>query len=205
MEEVEFNFDFEDIIVKEIKYVVKFDTTTGKVISFGPRSVDENNFDEIEVDADMAEDIKDGRINLHNCFVDFYDNKLEIKENKFLFKLDDVLHRIIEKKFSKIEESDIFVTCYTKKNKLRIELTDRFHGTKKNCKDPKKKQRISWNDDTVMDFYVTAYNDPHHVIESFSIKIEDLVGMKFEKSIAFPDKFSVFTRRLLKKYTLEIK
>lgn len=204
MEEVEFRLDFNDIILKELKYVVKYDKETGKAISFGPRYVDENFDDEIEVDHDVADDIKEGKISLHNCYVDFYDNKLEIKENKFLYKIDDVLHRIIEKKFYNLKNPDIFVTYYRKKNKIRVELTDRFYGTKKG-NDQTKQQRVGWNDEVVMDFYVTEYNDPHKVIESFSVKISDLVGNKFEKTIELPDRFSVFTRRLLKNYILEIK
>lgn len=205
MEEVEFRLDFNDVILKELKYVVKYDKETGKAVSFGPRYVDENFDDEIEVDDDMADDIKEGKINLHNCYVDFYDNKLEIKENKFLYKIDDVLHRIIEKEFSKLLDPDIFVTYYKKSKKIRVELTDRFYGTKKSNAQKKQQQRVGWNDDVMMDFYITEYNDPHKVIESFSVKISDLVGDKFEKTLTLPDRFSVFTRRLLKKYVLEIK
>ena len=57
-----------------------------------------------------------------------------------------------------------------------------------------------------MTFYITKYNDPHWILHTIDVTIEELVGKsKTFKQMDLPEKFSVFTRRLLKNYVLEIK
>jgi hypothetical protein len=205
MEETDLIFELPEISIPAIKYVAKFDKETGKVVSIGPRLIDINNDDEIEIDREMFDDIFSGKINLHHCFIDLYDNKIQVKYNQTLRKIDDVLHRVIEKQFIKIEDPEIFVTYNTSSKKLTVELTERFFGSKKieNIKNLRK-QRVLWSGDTDMDFYITEYNDPHFVFEKISVKLSELEGKQFEIDVNIDKKFSIFTRRLFKNYILEI-
>jgi hypothetical protein len=188
-----------------IKQVAKFDKDTGKVISVGPRLSDHIANDEIEIDKEIFDDIFSGKINLHLCFIDFYDNKLQIKYNQVLRKIDDVLHRVIEKQFVDMEDPEIYLTYNRLSKKLTVELTERFYGSKK-TKNSKniKKQKVIWAGDTDMNFYVTEYNDPHFVFEKFSVKLLELENKRVEINVNVDKKFSIFTRRLFKNYILEI-
>jgi hypothetical protein len=205
MEESELIFDLPAITFPEIKHVAKFDKETGKVISVGPRLADSFLDDEIEIDKEMFDDIFSGKINLHHCFIDFYDNKLQVKYNQILRKIDDVLHRIVEEQFVKIDDPEIFLTYNRSLKKLTIELTERFYGSRKveNTKNLRK-QRVLWSGDTEMDFYITEYNDPHFVFKKISIKLLELEDKKVEIDCEINNRFSIFTRRLFKNYILEI-
>jgi hypothetical protein len=204
MEEIEYDFDFPVFEPKEIKYVAVFDKESGAVISVGPEESFTNIENKIFVDREFVDGIVDCKINIHNCFVDFYDLKLEIKEVKNLFKIDDVLHRIPESRFVEFNDADIYVTYDSRKSKLIFELTERFHGTKSLKNSSVKKQKMVWSGDTVMDFYLTEYNDPHQLIHTVRLTLDDLIGKFFELDLQLPEKFSIFTRRLFKNYIMDI-
>jgi hypothetical protein len=204
MEEIEYDFDFPAFEPKEIKYVAVFDKESGAVISVGPENSFTNIENKIFVDRDFVDGIVDCKINIHNCFIDFYDLKLEIKEVKNLFKIDDVLHRIPESRFAEFDDADIYVTYDVKISKLKFELTERFHGTKPLKDGTVKKQKMVWSGDTSMDFYITAYNDPHQLISTLKLTLDDLIGKSFELDLKLPENFSIFTRRLFKNYIMDI-
>ena len=67
-----------------------------------------------------------------------------------------------------------------------------------------KKQKMIWNGETRMDFFVTNYNDPHQLLKNISISINDLIEKSVEVDLQLPEKFSIFTRRLFKKYKMDI-
>jgi hypothetical protein len=127
---------------------------------------------------------------------------MEIAEVKNIFKIDDVLHRIISNDFFTENNIDVYISYSSKTKQLKIQLSTAFGGTKKS-KLPITKRGIIWDGDTEMKFLVTDYNDPNLIFEMFSVKISDLIGKtKIIKNINY-DKFSVYTRRLFKNYVLE--
>lgn len=187
------------------KYSAIFNPETGKIISIGPSICFQNNMNKIEVEKDLAEDILTDKIHISNCFVDIDSGSLEIAEFKSIRKIDDVLHRIPLIEYVKDEEiCDLFVNYDQQKKEFSIELSKDLGGTKVTRSN--KKRTIYWEGDTVMNFYLTKYNDPHWIIYNFDVKIEELQKeSKTYKDVLMPKKFSVFTRRILKKYVLEIK
>jgi hypothetical protein len=204
MEEIEYDFTFPVIEPKEIKYVAVFDKESGAVISVGPENSFEGIDNKIYVDKEFVDGVVDCKINIHNCFVDFYDLKLEIKEVKSLFKIDDVLHRIPEARFADFIDADIYVFYDTGINRMTVELTERFYGTKPLIDNAVKKQKMVWSGDTTMDFYITKYNDPHQLLYTVRITLNDLIGKSFELDLQLSEKFSIFTRRLFKNYIMDV-
>ena len=187
-----------------ITFVAVYDPTTGAVKSVGPSHAFEKEQYKIDIAAETAESIISSEIKIHQCFVNITSNTMEIAEVKTIFKIDDVLHRIISKDFFTENNIDVYLSYSSKTKQLKIQLSKELGGTKKN-KTSTNKRAIVWNGDTEMKFFVTDYNDPNLIFEMFSVKISDLVGKtKVIKDINY-DNFSVYTRRIFKNYVIEYK
>ena len=191
----------------KIEYFAVFDPISGEVRSVGPSHafVDEQN--KISIDQTTAEDILSGKIRISSCFINFSNNTLENTEVKHTYKIDDVLHRIIDVKWSKIEKPDLHLTYNSKKKILKIELSEELGGTKKLLQKfyPLEKKKIVWDGETEMNFLITEYNDPNLIFEMVSVKINDLLGKAVEiKNIDY-NIFSIYTRRIFKNCTMTYK
>jgi hypothetical protein len=184
------------------EFVAVFDPNTGAVISVGPSHAFKDQKHKIVIDQELAESINNSEIRINNCVVDINSNTIEVAEIQSVYKIDDVLHRIASTKYSNIEKPDMYLT-HNKKNKtLKIELGKEFGGTKKS-KIPYRQRNIIWDGDTVMDFFITEYNDPNLTFETVSVKINDLIGKsKIIENVSY-ENFSVYTRRLFKNYVIE--
>jgi hypothetical protein len=187
-----------------VDYVAVFDPQTGAVLSVGPSHAFINEKHKVPIDKEMAESIISAEIKISSCLVDINSNSLEIAEIKSVYKIDDVLHRIILKEYTDQKKPDIYLTYKSKNKTLKIELSEELGGTKKPAV-AVKQRKIVWDGDTEMVFLITDYNDPNVLFETISIKIKDLIG----KSKLFKDidhnHFSVYTRRLFKNYVMDYK
>jgi hypothetical protein len=184
-----------------IEYVAVFDSQTGAVLSVGPSHAFVNEKYKVPIDKETAESIISAEIKIDSCVIDINSNKLEVAEIKSVFKIDNVLHRIISIEYTDQKNSDIYLTYNSKNKSLKIELSTEFGGTKVPIV-PVKERRIVWNGDTEMNFFITDYNDPNVLFEIISVRIKDLVGKsKIFKNIEYK-KFSVYTRRLFKNYVI---
>jgi hypothetical protein len=184
-----------------IEYVAVFDSQTGAVLSVGPSHAFVNEKYKVPIDKETAESIISAEIKIDSCVIDINSNKLEVAEIRSVFKLDNVLHRIISIEYTDQKNSDIYLTYNSKNKSLKIELSTEFGGTKVPVV-PVKQRRIVWDGDTEMNFFITEYNDPNVLFEIISVRIKDLVGKsKIFKNIEYK-KFSVYTRRLFKNYVI---
>lgn len=174
----------------EIVYWAVYDPETGKVRGIYPNdSADEFKY-KIQVDTEIGEAIGQGKISLANCYIDFESDTLEITEIKSLLKIDDVLHRVVDSQWEQIENPDLVIKL--KNKELTFSLSDNAKG----------KKRIHYSGDTIMNFYITEYNDPNLLLEKFSIQIDELIKDDKSFNISLPARFSIYTRRIFKKYVL---
>ena len=188
----------------QVEFVAVFDKDSGTVISVGPSHAFVDQKHKISIDKELAEAIINSEIKIENCVVDINSNSIEIAEIKNINKIDDVLHRIPDKKYCNVTRPDIYLTYETKKQSLKIALSIEYGGTHRPSISVKKRNVI-WDGETDMQFFITEYNDPNLLLQSVSVKINDLVGKsKIIKNIECK-KFSVFTRRLFKNYIIEYK
>lgn len=184
-----------------VEYVAVFDSQTGAVLSVGPSHAFVDEKYKVPIDKETAESIISAEIKIDSCVIDINSNKLEVAEIRSVFKLDNVLHRIISIEYNNQKNSDIYLTYNSKNKSLKIELSTEFGGTKVPVV-PVKQRRIVWDGDTEMNFFITEYNDPNVLFEIISVRIKDLVGKsKIFKNIEYK-KFSVYTRRLFKNYVI---
>ncbi len=191
---------------REIKYFVEYDPISGAIIKVGPDHAFENVHYKIEIDKEIALDMILGKITISSYQVDLLKNKFILSENKSVIKIDDILHRVTEDKWATYDYPDLFLTYVKKDNSIKLEMSEKFFGTKKIPKKfhPFGKKRIHWNGETTMIFHITSYNDPTIVYEFFKISVDDL----FEKSHTvilknkIDEDFSIFTRRIFENYGL---
>lgn len=195
MEEiVDFDTWLKNYVPPEVKYYAIYNPDTGEVTGIYPDSAAGSIEHKIPIDLDLAEDIQNGIVRMNTCFVDASSEKIEIVEKHSLRKIDDVLHRIIDKEYSKVTEPDIVVKYNTTFKRIVIEMSETL-----------KNKKLKFDGETITQFLVTSYNDPHQVYETISFKLGDL--KKNPQSIPFNftgKRFSVFTRRLFKNYVFEI-
>jgi hypothetical protein len=203
MEEVNLDL-FEFPILPDPVFIAIFEQDTGKIIGVGPDIAFPEKQFFIEIEKELAEDILSGHIDIHDCFVDFFENTVEVKQVASLYKIDDVLHRIVEKRFTDLEDFEIYISYNKASSNLTIELTERFFGTRKLVSPDVRKQKMIWSGETELIFYLTEYNDPHVLHKIVPIKISDITEKSHSLTVKLPDKFSIFTRRLFKRYVMEI-
>jgi hypothetical protein len=206
MEEVQ---DFDKWITEQtassVEYYAVYDEKSGEIKGIYPDHAATNEIYKVKIEANIAEDIFSGNINTFFCWVDLEDQTFQIGESKNLIKIDQLLHRIIEEKYSLEKNFDVYITYHREKQRLIFELAEKYYGTKKNLHHSDlKKKKSNWNGDLEMNFYVTRYNDPNILNYIISLKIDDLFEKeKIIEGVVLSEKFSIYTRRLLKEYRYE--
>jgi hypothetical protein len=203
MEEIK-DFDewFTNYKLPPVKFVAVFDPATGSVISVGPSHAFKDQKYKVSVNKELAESIINAEIKIDACVIDINSNTLEVAEIKSVYKIDDVLHRVIDKKDSEIKKPDIYIRHDSKLATLKIEMSTEFGGTRK-MRSGIRNRKIVWDGDTEMHFFITEYNDPNVLFEIVSVTINDLIGKyKLVTNFNYP-KFSIYTRRLFKNYVIE--
>lgn len=178
-----------------IEYYVTF-KEDGSLLGVYPSHAIGDVQNKIKIDEDIAIAISNGVENLFSYKVDIPTRTL-LKINRFsmhnLIKIDDVLHRIIDKKWSNINDPDIIVNYSSDNNLLDFSMSPRYS------------KNIVWDGDTVMIFLITEYNDPNALLEMISIRVGDITENTKSFQLTLPNKFSVYTRRIFDKYVFEIK
>lgn len=192
---VEDYFDL-TIDIPVIKYYIRFTLESGTVTEVFPSHNDIMDNDCIEIDSDMADDLLIGVKTLSSIKVDISKTPFKILENQdydlVLIKIDNVLHRVIEKKWSNISKPDIQITYSRKEEELVFKINPSL-------------KEMSWPGEKEMIFLITGYNDPNNLKEMIKFSIDELVAYPQKFKCKLRSKFSIFTRRLFSNYTLEIK
>jgi len=194
MEEIiDFDEWFRNYLPLEPKYYAVYDNVTGEITGIYPEHSSENLENRLEVTKEFAESIFEGTISLGSFYVDLSMEKLEIVQIQSLRKIDDILHRIIDKKYSDISESDIKVTYFFDRKKICFELNKNLRNKK-----------IKWDGETVLKFLISSYNDPHKIYQMIQFTLNEV----YEKDLEFnydgeDTNFSIFTIRLFKNYIFE--
>ena len=176
----------------EETYFFEFDLD-GNVVALHPGPTVDHIKNKIQVDLDVALGIYERGETLRHYKVDVISGKV-IKVNLAsitgLTKIDDVLHRVIDKKWSKISKPDISIE-YARTDAV---LTFKINPLLKN---------IEWQGDQDMVFLITEYNDPNVLREMINFNVNELVKYPQRFTLALPEKFSIYTRRIFDKYTYE--
>jgi hypothetical protein len=200
--EEEYIIDFSDIILPKTEYVAVFDQLTGEVTAVGPLYGFPDEPNKIIIDDDIALSILEGKIHLSSCIVNVHDETFQISEIKSLFKIDDLLHRIIDSRFTEIEDIDILIVFCKEKNQITLKMSENLGGTLSSSN--KKNKSIFWKGDTTMYFFITDYNDPNVLYETITVNLDQLIGQDYVYKLnSTLEDFSLYTRRLFKNYLIK--
>ena len=178
--------------IPEETYFFEFDLN-GNVIALHPGPAVDHIKNKIQVDLDVALGIYDRGETLRHYKVDIISGrviKVNLASITGLTKIDDVLHRVIDKKWSKISKPDVSIE-YDRADAL---LTFKINPLLKT---------IEWQGDQDMVFLITEYNDPNVLQEMISFNVNELVKYPQRFTLTLPEKFSIYTRRIFDKYTYE--
>jgi hypothetical protein len=186
----------------EVSYYAIFDSKTGQVTGIYPDYAAKDIEHKVLIDKEIAESVFEGRTTSHSFVVDLTTSNLEFVEVQTLNKIDDVLHRIVDKKWSAVSDNDVFLS-YDRQNKtLTFELSIKYNGTR--MVDNVAPKRVHWSGSTEMLFLITTYNDPNGLFYTASVTIDSLIeNKKVLENIELPTDFSVYTRRIFKNYVIE--
>lgn len=186
----------------EVTYYAIFDNITGQVTGIYPDHAAGDIEHKVLIDREIAESVFEGKTTLQSYVIDLTNDNLEFVELKSLTKIDDVLHRIIDIKWSATPDNDVFLT-YDRLNKtLTFELSNKYNGTK--IVENVSIKKVHWSGSTEMLFLITTYNDPNGLFYTTSISIDSLIeNKKILTDIDLPADFSVYTRRIFKNYVIE--
>lgn len=183
------------VVVKDIEYYAVYNED-GSVNTIFP-SPDESSVPvpHIKIDSQIGKDISEGTRDIRNYRVDLKKRTLEeftdLNEINGLSKIDDVLHRIIDKKWSNINNPDVSVKYVKNENILSFHINPLL-------------KTQEWQGIQDMVFLITEYNDPNALIKMINFNVNELVAYPQIFTIELPEKFSIYTRRLFNNYTIEI-
>jgi len=178
--------------VPEETYFFEFDLD-GNVIALHPGPAVDHIKNKIQVDLDVALGIYDLGETLRHYKVDVISGrviKVNLASITGLTKIDDVLHRVIDKKWSKISKPDVAIEYNREEALLTVKINPLL-------------KTIEWQGDQDMVFLITAYNDPNVLQEMISFNVNELVKYPQRFTLELPEKFSIYTRRIFDKYTFE--
>ena len=189
--------DFDEWIKLPVNQTVEYYATfkdDGSLIGVYPSHAVLDITNKIKIDEEIATAVSTGVENLFSYRVDLPTKKL-VKLNKFsthsLIKIDDILHRIIDKKWSNMQDPDITILHDTKNSTLIFSMSNKYSNN------------IIWDGATEMIFLVTDYNDPNVLLHMLSIRAGDITENTKLFTLDLPNRFSVYTRRIFDKYIFE--
>ena len=189
--------DFDEWIKLPVNQTVEYYATfkdDGVLIGVYPSHAVLDITNKIKIDEETATAVSTGVENLFSYRVDLPTKKL-VKLNKFsthsLIKIDDILHRIIDKKWSNMQDPDITILHDTKNSTLIFSMSNKYSNN------------IIWDGATEMIFLVTDYNDPNVLLHMLSIRAGDITENTKLFTLDLPNRFSVYTRRIFDKYIFE--
>lgn len=188
---------------KNQNYFAIFDPSTGNLLGVYPENVALEHTNRIELDRELALSILEGEINPTNCKIDTSSGQVEIVETISLNRLNYVLHRIPDIRYTEERDNDIFVKYYKTENKIVFSLSDKLGGLEYTGS-AKKSKKIKWDGELEMVFLITDYNDPNVIHRPVKFKINDLIEQSITiEDISLPEKFSVFTRKIFPYYIFQ--
>lgn len=178
--------------IPEETYFFEFDND-GNVMALHPGQSVGGIKNKIQVDNSIALAIYESGETLRHYKVDIISGrvlKVNLASITGLHKIDDVLHRVIDKRWTTVTKPDIAIEY----NRTESLLTFKINPLLKT---------VEWQGDQEMVFLITEYNDPNVLQKMISFNVNELIKYPQRINVELQKKFSIYTRRIFDKYTFE--
>jgi hypothetical protein len=178
--------------IPEETYFFEYDAD-GNVIALHPGPISDQAKNKIQIDNSIALAIYDQGETLRHYKVDVISGrviKASLASITGLRKIDDILHRVIDKRWTNITKPDIAIEYNRQESLLTFNINPLL-------------KTMEWQGEQEMIFLITEYNDPNVLHEMISFNVNELVKYPQRVALKQQDKFSVYTRRIFETYTYE--
>jgi hypothetical protein len=178
--------------ILEETYFFEYDAD-GNVVALHPGPISDQAKNKIQIDNSIALAIYDQGETLRHYKVDVISGrviKASLASITGLRKIDDILHRVIDKRWTNITKPDISIEYNRQKSLLTFNINPLL-------------KTLEWQGEQEMIFLITEYNDPNVLHEMISFNVNELVKYPQRVALKQQDKFSVYTRRIFETYTYE--
>ena len=178
--------------ILEETYFFEYDAD-GNVVALHPGPISDQAKNKIQIDNSIALAIYDQGETLRHYKVDVISGrviKASLASITGLRKIDDILHRVIDKRWTNITKPDISIEYNRQESLLTFNINPLL-------------KTLEWQGEQEMIFLITEYNDPNVLHEMISFNVNELVKYPQRVALKQQDKFSVYTRRIFETYTYE--
>jgi hypothetical protein len=178
--------------ILEETYFFEYDAD-GNVVALHPGPISDQAKNKIQIDNSIALAIYDQGETLRHYKVDVISGrviKASLASITGLRKIDDILHRVIDKRWTNITKPDISIEYNRQESLLTFNINPLL-------------KTLEWQGEQEMIFLITEYNDPNVLHEMISFNVNELVKYPQRVVLKQQDKFSVYTRRIFETYTYE--
>jgi len=178
--------------ILEETYFFEYDAD-GNVVALHPGPISDQAKNKIQIDNSIALAIYDQGETLRHYKVDVISGrviKASLASITGLRKIDDILHRVIDKRWTNITKPDIAIEYNRQESLLTFNINPLL-------------KTLEWQGEQEMIFLITEYNDPNVLHEMISFNVNELVKYPQRVALKQQDKFSVYTRRIFETYTYE--
>jgi len=178
--------------ILEETYFFEYDAD-GNVVALHPGPISGQTKNKIQIDNSIALAIYDQGETLRHYKVDVISGrviKVSLASITGLRKIDDILHRVIDKRWTNITKPDISIEYNRQESLLTFNINPLL-------------KTLEWQGEQEMIFLITEYNDPNVLHEMISFNVNELVKYPQRVALKQQDKFSVYTRRIFETYTYE--
>jgi hypothetical protein len=178
--------------ILEETYFFEYDAD-GNVVALHPGPISDQAKNKIQIDNSIALAIYDQGETLRHYKVDVISGrviKASLASITGLRKIDDILHRVIDKRWTNITKPDISIEYNRQESLLTFNINPLL-------------KTMEWQGEQEMIFLITEYNDPNVLHEMISFNVNELVKYPQRVVLKQQDKFSVYTRRIFETYTYE--
>jgi len=178
--------------ILEETYFFEYDAD-GNVVALHPGPISDQTKNKIQIDNSIALAIYDQGETLRHYKVDVISGrviKASLASITGLRKIDDILHRVIDKRWTNITKPDISIEYNRQESLLTFNINPLL-------------KTLEWQGEQEMIFLITEYNDPNVLHEMISFNVNELVKYPQRVALNRQDKFSVYTRRIFETYTYE--
>lgn len=193
--------DFDEWVLDQKNSLPRFYfvfNSLGAITGIYPQHAAQDLSNKIEIPDSLHNEILAGQLAVADLAIDILTHTILKKEKILHFKESNSFLRISDTQFSKEKNFEIYLNVDKNKSTVTVEASANLGGTRP---DQGVRKILNFDENLVLKFYFTDYNDPNILYYIVEVKLINLLENKFSQKIgSLPENFAVFTRKIFEKY-----